>query len=132
MGPEGTSDPGIATADSGTETPVPPATEPSNVEPPEETIGPPLTILALGALAAVGSIVLLLVDSTATHVVGYLCGSLIPILAIGLFRRVDLTRRKSPLYQRGSVRDWMIPAVAIVGLLAAALHTWALATRLAS
>ncbi len=102
-----------------------PATDP-------DAVGPPLSVLALGAASALLALLLVVVDTTATHVLGYLCGSLIPIVCIGLYRRFDLARRKSPHYVPGPVPSWVVPAVAAVGLVAAAIHIWALATQLAS
>lgn len=96
-----------------------------------DVVGPPILLL-VGALASL-LVSFLLVPSNGIplHVVGYVTGALVPILLVGLIRRVDLGRRRSahylasPLVQPGE-------AVVLVGSLAAALlHMWPIATELA-
>ncbi|WP_426571599.1 hypothetical protein [Aquihabitans sp. McL0605] len=71
-------------------------------------------------------------DGIPWHVVGYVTGALIPIVIIGLVRRIDLDRRRSPYYV---VASWLQPAMvvlAIAAVVAAGLHVWPVATELAS
>ena len=61
-------------------------------------IGPPLNILGLGLGSEVASIILLTISGTTSHIVGYLVGSVMPLLLIGFYRRTDLERRRSATY----------------------------------
>lgn len=107
--------------------------QPSGDEPTAApAIGPPVLILVAGALSVVVSLALVVKGTTLSHVLGYLTGSLLPIFAIGFFRRLDLERRKSPNYRSANLRGSIVPALAIGGVIAAAIHAWSLATYLAS
>ena len=95
-------------------------------------VGPPLLILALGFVSVLISLPLITFDGIPWHIVGYVTGSLIPIVIIGLVRRIDLDRRRSPYYVPVS---WLQPALvvlAVAAFVAAGLHVWPVATELAS
>lgn len=96
-----------------------------------DVVGPPIPLLAAALASLLVSILLVPSDGIALHVVGYATGALVPILLVGLIRRVDLDRRRSahylasPLVQPGQ-------AVVLVGsLVVALLHMWPIATELA-
>jgi hypothetical protein len=97
-----------------------------------EVTGPPLLLLALGFLSVLVSLPLVAGDGTGTHVVGYVTGALVPILLVGVVRRTDLDRRRSPDYRaRGFLRPALV-VLMLASLVAAALHLWPIATDLAS
>ena len=98
----------------------------------DRVVGPPLAVLAVGGVSVLLSYALLLLDTSSAHLVGWLLGSLVPILAIGYFRRMDLQRRRSSNYVGGQVKRWLPPAIAIAGVIAAGIHTWLVATQWAS
>ncbi|MCU1371745.1 MAG: hypothetical protein JWO77_2939 [Ilumatobacteraceae bacterium] len=101
-------------------------------EPARTKVGPPLLLVALGFASVLVSLPLIAVDGVPAHVIGYVTGALIPILIIGIVRRVDLDRRRSPYYvPQGLLRPALV-ALAVVALVAALLHIWPIATELAS
>ncbi len=95
-------------------------------------VGPPSLMVALGFASVLVSLPLIAFDGIATHVVGYVTGSLIPILMIGLVRRVDLDRRRSPYYQAHRLFQPALVLLAILAIIAAGLHVWPIATELSS
>lgn len=95
------------------------------------TVHPPLNLLVLGVASVALSAALLPVSGMAPDIVGYLLASLVTISLVGLFHRTDLQRRQSPMYvSRGGLGRWA-GAVALLGVVVAALHTWSIATALA-
>ena len=106
-----------------------PAAAPKAVATP---VGPPLLILALGYVSVLGSLPLALADGVAAHLLGYLTGALVPILVIGLVRRIDLDRRRSPYYEAQSLLAPGLVVLAVMALVAAFVHVWPIATELAS
>ncbi|HRW36273.1 MAG: hypothetical protein KDB04_03595 [Acidimicrobiales bacterium] len=95
-------------------------------------VGPPMLIVGLGFASAVASLALVVTDALALHVAGYLVGSVVPILVVGLARRIDLDRRRSPYYQPNGLFRMGLLALAVAAVVAAALHVWPIATELAS
>lgn len=96
------------------------------------TVGPPLVILALGFASVLVSLPLIVSEGVVPHVLGYVTGGLVPILVIGLVRRIDLDRRRSPDYRSVGFLRPALAALAVLALIAALLHIWPLATELAS
>lgn len=96
------------------------------------TVGPPILLVALGFASVLVSLPLIALDGIPTHIVGYVTGVLIPILVIGLVRRVDLTRRRSPYYVPNKALQPALVVLAIASIIAAGLHVWPIATELAS
>ena len=97
-----------------------------------DVAGPPLLILALGFASVLVSLPLISAEGIAAHVVGYVAGALVPILVVGLVRRLDLERRRNPAYEaRGFLRPASV-ALLLAALLAGAVHVWPIATELAS
>lgn len=99
---------------------------------PATKVGPPLLILALGFASVLVSLPLILLDGIATHLVGYVTGALVPIIVIGLVRRIDLDRRRSPYYLPKPVFGAGLAVLAVLAIVAAGLHVWPIATELAS
>jgi len=97
-----------------------------------EAIGPPLFVLALGFLSVVVSLPLARLDGMAQHVVGYLVGGLVPIVVVGVARRLDLERRRSPKYQARTAFRLGSVALLVAAIVAAGIHLWPIATELAS
>lgn len=95
-------------------------------------VGPPLLILGLGFASVFVSLPLILSEGVGAHVLGYGTGGLVPILVIGLVRRIDLERRRSPNYRSIGLLRPAIVTLAVLALVAALLHIWPLATELAS
>lgn len=101
-------------------------------DPAPEAVGPPLLILGLGFLSVLVSLPLIGADGIPSHVIGYATGALVPILVIGIVRRIDLERRRSPHYVARSWFSAALVVLAVAALVAAGLHIWPIATELAS
>ena len=97
-----------------------------------DRVGPPVLLLALGFLSVLVSVPLIPTDSDALHVLGYVTGALVPILVIGLVRRADLGRRRSPFYEPVRLFAPALAVLAVLSIVAAGLHVWPIATGLAS
>ena len=97
-----------------------------------DPVGPPVVFLILGFACVVASAVLALVGGRQAHIGGYVLGSLVPILIIGVFRRLDLARRRSPFYEPLGLVSLIVPLLAGAAVVLAAVHVWAVATELAS
>ena len=97
-----------------------------------DPVGPPVVFLILGFASVVASAALALVGGRQAHIGGYILGSLVPILIIGVFRRLDLARRRSPFYVPQSLVSLIVPVLAVAAVALAAVHIWAIATELAS
>ncbi len=93
--------------------------------------GPPLLILVLGFASVLASLPLLSAEGIPIHVLGYVTGALIPILVVGLVRRIDLERRRNPRYLPRSFVRPALAVLAVAALVAAGLHVWPIATELA-
>ena len=93
--------------------------------------GPPLLLVALGYASVLVSLPLIVIDGIPAHVIGYLTGVLVPILVIGIVRRVDLDRRRSPYYVPRSLLQPALVTLAVAAVVAAGLHMWPIATELA-
>lgn len=96
------------------------------------TVGPPMLILGLGFASALASLPLMASDELSVHVVGYLVGAMVPILVIGIARRIDLDRRRSPHYQANGIFQVGLVVLAVVAMVAALLNVWPIATELAT
>lgn len=96
------------------------------------TVGPPLAILGLGFVSMLVSLALIVSDGVGPHVLGYVTGGVVPILVIGLVRRIDLDRRRSPHYRSVGLLRPALGTLAVLAVAAALLHIWPLATELAS
>lgn len=98
----------------------------------ETRVGPPMVPLTAAAAAVVASLLLLVLSSFATHVLGYVLAAVVPIFCVGLFRRSDLALRANPSYVPRPLVARLLPIILVVGVLAAVLHTWYIATEVAS
>jgi hypothetical protein len=97
-----------------------------------ERAGPPMLLLGLGFASILVSLPLVAFDSIPPRLVGYVTGSLIPILVLGFVRRIDLDRRQSPSYRPRAALKPAVAALAVLAIVAAGLHVWPIATELAS
>lgn len=91
-----------------------------------------MLLVVLGYVSLLASLPLVGADGVGMHVLGYVAGALIPILVIGVVRRVDLDRRRSPYYVPRSGLPTALVVLAIAAVIAAGLHVWPIATELAS
>lgn len=91
-----------------------------------------MLLVGLGFASILVSLPLVAFDTIPPHVVGYVTGSLIPILILGFVRRIDLQRRQSPSYRPRAALKPAVVALAVLALAAAGLHVWPIATELAS
>jgi hypothetical protein len=92
-----------------------------------------MVILGAGFALGAASIVLWLADGgSVLHLIGYLIGSVIPVLLIGVFRRSDLDRRRSPYYLPNRYVRPALFLLALLALIVAGLHVWPIATDMAS
>ncbi|MFM8238169.1 MAG: hypothetical protein ACKOBG_10530 [Actinomycetota bacterium] len=94
-------------------------------------VDPPVHLLALGALSAAAGVALLTRSGLGVAVLGYLLASIVTIVLIGSFRRTDLRRRQHPHYRPRPSLTRVAAVIVILGVLAAAAHTWTIATELA-
>lgn len=98
----------------------------------EGTVGPPLLILALGFASVAVSLPLLSAEGITPHVVGYLTGGLLPILVVGLVRRIDLDRRRNHRYEAKALLSPALVVLLVAAMVMAGLHIWPIATELAT
>lgn len=99
----------------------------------EQTVGPPMMVVAAGFLSLVTSLALaLLARDVPFHLVGYLTGAIIPVLVIGVARRADLDRRSDPSYRAHPAFRGAFVVLGVGAVLTAGLHIWPLATEFAS
>lgn len=97
-----------------------------------ERVGPPVLLLALGFASVLASLPLISLDGIPIHIVGYVTGALVPIIIIGLVRRTDLDRRRSPHYIARPAFGTALAVLAALSIIAAGLHVWPIATELAT
>jgi hypothetical protein len=83
------------------------------------------------AVAAIASLLLLAGGSVMAHALGYVLGSLVTLGLLVADVRVSAARRNRPGFRGATRLARFGPVVAGLGVLAAAGHAWALATRLA-
>ncbi|WCO65985.1 hypothetical protein PO878_15905 [Iamia majanohamensis] len=94
--------------------------------------GPPLVLLALAGVCVAAGAGLLLVGTFAANVAGYLVASLLTIVLVGVYRRVDLIRRLSPGYRPAPAARRVVPVLLVAAFVVAGVHVWAIATEVAS
>jgi hypothetical protein len=96
-----------------------------------DTVRPPASLLVLAACCVGSSAILLVLPGLLTHVVGYVLGSVVTIALVGVFRRTDVQRGQQALYLPRASLTRYAGVIAAVGVAAAAVHTWSIATELA-
>jgi UPF0716 family protein affecting phage T7 exclusion len=94
-------------------------------------VRPPASLLVVAACCVGASAALLALPGLLTHVVGYVLGSVVAIALVGLYRRTDVQRRQHALYLPRASLTRYAGVIAALGVVAAALHTWSIATELA-
>jgi len=113
------------------ETQAPPLPDAAPAPAAHPKVGPPISFLLSGVISVVASLVLVLRADLTAHVLGYVLASILPFLLVGLFRHSDFERRISPYYVGRPIINRLIPVVLVLGMLAAIVHTWSIATELA-
>lgn len=98
----------------------------------EGSTGPPAAVLGFAGASVVAGAALLLTSALALHVLGYVLASLVTIVLVGIFRRVDLRLRLSRGYRPRAGHSRVIPVLLVGAFLVTAGHVWAIATELAS
>ena len=96
-----------------------------------ERLGPPRGLLLLAVASVASSAALLAFSGLPVHVAGYALASVLTIVLVGMFHRADLVRRQLPFYLPSRAASRCAGALAVLGVLVAALHTWPIATVLA-
>ncbi len=94
--------------------------------------GPPVVLLATAGACVLAGVALLLVGTFAANVAGYLVASLLTIVLVGVYRRVDLIRRLSPSYRPAPRVRRVVPVLLVLAFVVAGFHVWAIATEVAS
>lgn len=98
-----------------------------------DTTGPPFTVVIVGILSLLVSCGLAFALRTVpSHLIGYATGAVIPVLVIGIARRVDLDRRSDPGYRSNAAFRTGLLVLGVGAVVAAGLHIWPLATEFAS
>lgn len=92
---------------------------------------PPRELLVAAAAFVVVSAGLLLIDTQAARLAGYVIGTLGTISAVALFRSRDQRRRMSNLYSPRPALLWVGIALTVVGITVGCLHLWHFATEAA-
>lgn len=98
----------------------------------EAATGPPVIILMLAVVFVIVGAALVPLDDFGIHVTGYVISSVLTILAVGVYRRVDLTRRLSTGYRPRPILRRVVTVVLVGSFVVAGLHVWSIATELAS
>ena len=95
-------------------------------------VGPPTAILMAAALAAGAAWALAFFPSQAVRIIGWALGSLVTIGLVTRYTVVDSKRSQSPRYACRPALARMRWMVVTAGTLAAVVHTFAFATKVAS
>ena len=94
--------------------------------------GPPTGLLVTAAMAVVAAGLLAVLPATWAPVVGYLVSAVAATLLLGSFRMVEGRRRAGGPFLRSRVAERLFPVVALSALAVSVVHTWHIATDLAS
>ena len=98
----------------------------------QTAILPPVALIAVGMFTAVASVVLLPIPGLALHFAGWVLGSLATMGLLTAYSAMDAKRAQSSVYATlawaGTARNVLF----VVGMGAAALHSYFVATILAS
>jgi hypothetical protein len=92
-----------------------------------QSVGPPLSLLALALFELFVVIIAFPIASTAAHWLGYFVGSVLVAITIYAYRTIDRTRRRSGLYGTPGGIRWIPKASLIAGVALAAGHAFYLA-----
>ena len=98
---------------------------------PHPTEQPPRRLLVVAAASVVIGAGLLLVDEFALHVVGYVLASFQTIGLLAAYTRIDAGRRLRAGYTPLRHGTRVTSALALAGVVIAAVHVWLIATELA-
>lgn len=97
-----------------------------------ELVFAPVRLLGLAVATAAASVLALAIEGQAAHLVGWLSGSILTILAVSLFRVRDVRASTSPWYSPQRYPDLLAIAVLVIGLVSAGFHAYYFATVQAS
>jgi hypothetical protein len=89
----------------------------------------PTRLLRAAAISVIAAAALLSADPVAAHLAGYLLASVVTISLLITYLRVDAARRNRPGYRAARRSARYGSALVVLGVLVAAGHAWALATR---
>lgn len=95
-------------------------------------VGPPVLVVLVGILSLLMGVGLAFANGSTIHLLGYATGAIIPILVIGIARRVDLDRRSDPSYLPIGWFGTVLLVLGVGAVVTAALHIWPLATEWAT
>lgn len=98
----------------------------------EATTGPPVLFLLLAAAGLAVAVALSVVGGVGANIGGYVSSSILTVVLVGLYRRVDLTRRLRAGYQARPGVARVIPLLLVAAFALAGVHVWSLATEWAS
>ena len=87
-------------------------------------IKPPRTSWAIALFAAVIAVVAHVFASQVANLVGYLAGTVVPILGVSAYRRENARRSSSGWYSPEPLRDKSTFVILAVGIGAASFHIW--------
>jgi len=93
-------------------------------------VSAPKYLLGLAACSIAFSILLLFPGDFYLNIAGYLFGSVVVVLLVGMFRRVDSERRQRPTYSPQRGLAGAVTSLILFGLLVAMTHAWFIATEL--
>lgn len=95
-----------------------------------EPVHPPTPLILAAASTSALGLLFLIPTGRMTHLVGYVCSSLLTIGLAGAYRRTDARRRTSGYYSPKPMVQQSVPVVIAAGLVGAAVHSWYLARLL--
>jgi hypothetical protein len=96
-----------------------------------EALPPPGSLLLAAVVAAVAALVLVPLASELMHIIGWALGSLATIGLLTAFTAVDAKRSQSTRYVSIPMAGKARAVIAVAGLVAAVLHAFAYATKVA-
>jgi len=95
-------------------------------------VTPPIGLLWAAAFALAAAMALLAAGRQPAHLAGYGLSALVAVGLVAAFRRVDKQRRRNRYYSPRRALDKVATILAVATVLVAIVHTWAIATWLAS
>jgi len=97
-----------------------------------EAVGPPVLVLSAAIAATAAAWALVPVGSQGIRLVGWALGSLLTVTLVSLYTAKDARRSQSTLYAAKPGLTRLRSLVLLAGVVAAAVHAFAFATKVAS